>query len=154
MRFRRTLALAACGVFLMGARLDCPKKDNAQGQQPAPVPNEPVPAQDPYPTRDDRQLRVTFKMSTKPMNTQTIEWKLGSKGNKFQWHDDSWDRIEVGSPGDVATLTVQADEQGRFVICQIWVNGQMPTLNMLSKGDNPYMHRNDAGDCKVRVTLK
>lgn len=137
----------------MGAYSACP--NDTQGKEPKPEANKPVPNADPHPPRDDRQIRVTFKMTTKPMNTQTIDWRLGnSKGNRFQWHDDTWDRTEVGSPGDVATLTVQADAEGRLVICQIWVNGQMPTIPMLSKGDNPYMHRNDAGDCKVKVTLK
>lgn len=97
---------------------------------------------------------VTFRMVTRPRNLQTITWSLGYRTGTLHLMDELWEYTTDGSSGEIATLKVTAREKSRFVLSQILIDQQMPFLEYLTHGDDPYMHRNDGKDCEVKVTLK
>lgn len=138
---RRIAALAMVAVLYMGADGGCDPKGDPTATAPAPAPADPKP--NPRKTRDDRQPLVRIAFISTEATYHRITWAIGNKGEILDWHGSRWNTTQRAWPGAEVELTVEAVGQGRYINCIAEVDGEIVD----------YMHRNDAGDCKVSYVI-
>lgn len=148
---RRTIAgLIALLPLAMGAEGGC-------GDQVDPIATAPAPkAADPEPHIEESKepKKVLFAVTLDRARAITVTWKIDGAGESEKVTRSIWKREEIAFTGSVASLTVEQDERGGFTQCEILVNGKMDPIWQVDHGFNPYMHRNDAGDCKVTMQVR
>lgn len=144
-------------AMIIGVLMVAPKCKGGQGEehgQPRianPVSEQPE-LSDPRKT-DDRQRKVQFIVVWHPHREVVITWKVGSRGNSFEWYVSPWDRTVLASNGEVATLKVEQTGLGGFLTCSVYVDGKVIKPGPTDKFD-PYMTRNDAGDCTASTIVR
>lgn len=103
----------------------------------------------PSPTRWDV---VVFEVGLTPPRNVTITWQINGKGASTNGRYGQWSLARDAKTGDTATLMVENLSEGGRTHCMIRVNGKMPIPPDGAAWD-PYMHRNDHGDCKATLVV-
>lgn len=116
-----------------------------------------------YPTPEKPRRNIRFQVIMEPKRTVDVTWTVSGpstagapKGNVLVLDRvGQWGYIHIGAEsGDLATLFVENRGVGGLTQCAIYVDEKLLLPNP-AKGEhwNPYMHRNDAGDCDTSVIV-
>ncbi len=158
---KRLIAGALIGLVIMEAPSCGESKGGGSGDinypdakplSSAPAKTEPSRGANPSP-KSTRPLLIGFRVLGYPNRDMTITWQINGKGATEKGSYGTWELLKDGRSGDVATLTVESGISKGFTSCTILVDGKIQIPNLDDKW-NPYMHRNDHGDCKVSAIVR
>lgn len=160
----RTLRAAAL-LAVIAVGVDTPKgcanQDKGPGEQEnvKPIAEATAPprghsAQPGNAAKHDRKRKVTLKAIWSPKREVSISWKIGGHYKPpFSWYGSPWERTQDTYSGDRVELTVENHGVGGFTACSIMIDGVNLRTLVEDDKNQPYVHRNDAGDCKVWVIV-
>jgi hypothetical protein len=150
----------AAGLLIIALPLETPKGCANQEKGPGEVHDvKPLNDSSGYPGKSggagDRndQKKITLRAIWKPDREVTITWQVDNRRNQFSWYSAPWERVEYGTRGSTASLLVENHGEGGYTQCLIYVDGQLLKPQPGDAHFDPFMQRNDAGDCRVSVII-